>query len=161
MNATPGMSFEALWRYSAKTALEEGNIDEFLRNDREFHNKLVEYANNKTLEQLIQLIRTRIMLGQVTSAYRAHRRRESLNEHQRILEAILAGDAEAAESAMRYHIKNLTASIACNGCQDYDNCPYRQRKDFNPQKCTQCRFYGKYSAPEEGNATTLDTDKQE
>ncbi|MDN5343988.1 MAG: hypothetical protein PWQ18_99 [Clostridia bacterium] len=125
----------------SKDALEREDIDEFLRNDREFHGLLIECAKNKTLEQMNQLIRSRIMLGQVTSAYRLHRRDASLSEHQAVLRAIIDRDPEAAEVAMRRHIKNLAATLACTGCQNHTDCVYRNKIGFDPHKCEYCRFY--------------------
>lgn len=96
----------------SKRAAESGDNEQFLLNDREFHDRLLDAADNQSLKQMLQLLRDRIQLGQVSLIYRLNRRQESLNEHMAVLQALRERDPAAAEAAMRKHIINLAATYA-------------------------------------------------
>ncbi len=96
----------------SRKAAEAGNNEQFLLHDREFHDRLLDAADNQSLKHMLQLLRNRILLGQVSSVYRLDRRQESWNEHLAVLQALRDRDPAAAEAAMRKHIINLAATYA-------------------------------------------------
>jgi DNA-binding GntR family transcriptional regulator len=79
---------------------------EYLRADVAFHDVLVRAAGNRFLQAALDLARPH-----------AHRFRrfavgvddadEAIAEHQRVLDAVLAGDPVAAEAAMRAHLEGV------------------------------------------------------
>lgn len=78
----------------------------------EFHELLYEFAGNPTLANLARPLTFPIYrkLFNEWLAKTSDRQRQSLIEHQAIIEAILAGDGARAERNMRSHLRN--ASIA-------------------------------------------------
>jgi len=114
----------------SEKAVKEGNTEKFLHFDREFHRMLADAGKNETLKKMHEQLRYKIMLGQVTSAYGAQRKKESIKEHREILKAVKGRNPEEAEAAVRRHIVNLTENIcACIKC------------DASSTNCTQdCQF---------------------
>jgi DNA-binding GntR family transcriptional regulator len=71
----------------------------------EFHAILTEIAGNPVNAQLMDMIRARIdRYRHLSVAATAQRTEQSVREHEQILEALKAGDVEAAKAAMRRHI---------------------------------------------------------
>ncbi|HWQ40582.1 MAG TPA: GntR family transcriptional regulator, partial [Desulfosporosinus sp.] len=93
----------------SEQAVKTMNTEEFLHYDREFHRILVEASQNETLRQMHELLRYKIMLGQVNSAYGKQRKHESISEHLEVLKAIQSRNPNDCEAAMRRHIANLTS----------------------------------------------------
>jgi len=69
-----------------------------------FHDAIYAGAHNPFLEDLARKIRNRVAGYRRRQLDRPGRMQEAHDEHLRILEAILAGDAEGAEAAMGRHI---------------------------------------------------------
>ncbi len=81
------------------------------RINREFHGLIFDGAHNPFLQETTGALRHRVMpfrRGQF-----AHRERleQSLVEHSRVVNAILAGDADAAEREMRSHLLSASAAV--------------------------------------------------
>ncbi len=128
---------ESLERSQAAT--ETGRMDEFLANDRKFHELLATAADNQTLKEMLQLLHDQVMLAQVTSFLKLQRRHESIKEHTAVLEAVIARDSGQAEQAMRQHVHNLAAAyqgFKCNSCEE---CSYREKKGGD-HACADCPF---------------------
>ncbi|GGD29846.1 transcriptional regulator [Microbacterium faecale] len=84
------------------------NLDDFARADRAFHLGLADLAGNQTLDDLLHVVRS---LLHVYSDRAVHSRADAetaAREHEAVLEALDAGDADAAASAMAVHM--VTAS---------------------------------------------------
>lgn len=86
--------------------------DQFAVADVEFHVAIAQSSGNHTLSELVEY---------VLRVYRASNRAltdvrgrtaKSVEEHQVIADALLARDADAAESAMRTHIRSVRAQLA-------------------------------------------------
>lgn len=88
-------------------AVRSGDQDKYVEANKKFHANIVEGANNSKLTFSLNLLMNQIPYQQyVHMTIEAPRRIEkSLAEHRYILEKIKEGDAEAAESAMRAHVK--------------------------------------------------------
>ncbi|MCM2388393.1 FadR/GntR family transcriptional regulator [Streptomyces albipurpureus] len=82
-------------------ALAQGDGITFSRADAEFHSLLIQLAGNRMLEHLSGIVSAALQVsgGPVTGCDRPNE--ASLAHHARIVEALAAGDAHAAESAMR------------------------------------------------------------
>lgn len=82
-------------------ALAQGDGITFSRADNEFHTLLIQLAGNRMLEHLSGIVSAALQVsgGPVTGCDRPNE--VSLAHHARIVEALAAGDAPAAESAMR------------------------------------------------------------
>jgi GntR family transcriptional regulator, transcriptional repressor for pyruvate dehydrogenase complex len=78
--------------------------------DRQFHVTIAEAGGNGALAEIVRglwsaqrdALASRLELLFVTG----RRRRDNIGEHRRILDAIRAGDAQAARRAMREHLRN-------------------------------------------------------
>lgn len=78
-----------------------------------FHDVLYEIAGNSVLRETAQRLTFplyRLYFNERTGPERA---RESLGEHERVIEAILAGDGARAERLMRSHLRN-GADVICD-----------------------------------------------
>ncbi|HEV2112197.1 MAG TPA: GntR family transcriptional regulator [Gammaproteobacteria bacterium] len=71
-----------------------------------FHQVIYRSSANPMIVEQVRAIRTRLAAFRLLGFDRPGRLLASHREHQQIVEAILAGDVEAAASAMRNHISN-------------------------------------------------------
>lgn len=74
------------------------------RANRRFHHQIHLASHNRYLVQQLDIVHRTMALMARTSLAAEGRGEKTLAEHQRIVDAIAAGDAEAAESALREHI---------------------------------------------------------
>jgi DNA-binding GntR family transcriptional regulator len=75
--------------------------------DNRFHAFFARAAGNSALERAIQRERVVTRLFRISSPF--HRSSEIVEEHQRILDAVVRRDVPAALDAMRQHLRNLQA----------------------------------------------------
>ena len=74
------------------------------RANRRFHHQIHLASHNRYLVQQLDIVHRTMALMARTSLAAEGRGEKTLAEHQRIVDAIAAGDAEAAESTLREHI---------------------------------------------------------
>lgn len=74
--------------------------------NRAFHETIYDGSLNDVLARQLRLMRLRMRHPQRSLFDRPNRIRNSLREHEAILQAILAGDEEAADRAMSLHISS-------------------------------------------------------
>lgn len=79
-------------------------LSQFLETDRDFHDLLAQTAGNQALRQIIRQVH--VYVGSSWTAVRLGpaERLESARQHQKISDAIVAGDPAAARAAMEAHI---------------------------------------------------------
>lgn len=77
----------------------------FIDNNRLYHQTIVAIGGNRQLMDLIDNLQLPIVMMQVGRAMQPEHAERSHKDHVRIAEAILAADPEAAESAMRQHLR--------------------------------------------------------
>lgn len=92
-------------------AVADGELAAYSDLNARLHRCVRDIAGHETANRLIeqlraQVVRHRFMLSQVPGRARA-----SLPEHQRIIEAIVAGDPEEAETAMRDHVASVIEAL--------------------------------------------------
>ncbi|MFG2931252.1 FadR/GntR family transcriptional regulator [Streptomyces achromogenes] len=82
-------------------AMAQGDALTYARADTEFHSLLIQIAGNRMLEHLSGIVSAALQVsgGPVTACDRPNE--TSLAQHARIVDALGAGDAAAAETAMR------------------------------------------------------------
>ena len=96
----------------AELAAAAGDRDRFFELNERFHLRLLEIADNRWRDQMVADLRKVMKLNRHNSLFKSGRMQESLAEHQRILDALLARDAEAAQARMREHFTNgLEAAV--------------------------------------------------
>ncbi len=100
-------------------AVKQKDAAGYFRTNSELHGAIAAAAGNGRLEQILRTLENqmRIALHRVASDER--HMRSGYDEHRRVVEAIAAGDEDAADQAMRAHIANtisrLRAGAASSG----------------------------------------------
>ena len=75
------------------------------RANKNFHRELAKAAKNKVLERLLFALMDTLADAGEKYAQTEERRRKSLHGHRQILAAMQSGDKDAAERAMRLHLR--------------------------------------------------------
>jgi DNA-binding GntR family transcriptional regulator len=75
------------------------------------HRLALETAANATLSRLVRQVTGRLGLAQLVSYYDAGRVRDSIGEHLGIVDALRAGDPDAAERRAREHVARFRQHI--------------------------------------------------
>ena len=82
------------------------NREKFFEINERFHMRLLEIANNRWRDQMVGDLRKVMKLNRHNSLLKTGRIAESLAEHQAIMTALLARDAERTQQCMREHFAN-------------------------------------------------------
>ena len=88
-----------------------GDMEAYALENRKFHSAIIAATQNPDLVDSVEFCRLRIAPYQRTPFKSAERRLASQNEHQKIIDALEAGDPKAAEHAMAEHLKAAAISI--------------------------------------------------
>jgi DNA-binding GntR family transcriptional regulator len=83
-------------------AAKSGNVDDLVRLNGEFHDKLAEAGRNTILWDIMRVLRERTSL--VFAANTARRARQDWDEHSKILAAVIGGDEERAAALATRHV---------------------------------------------------------
>jgi DNA-binding FadR family transcriptional regulator len=75
------------------------------------HDQLLEMANHKVAARLIDGLQAQNVRHQFRTVLVPGRAALSVAEHRTIVEAVAAGDADAAEVATRAHLSNVTDAL--------------------------------------------------
>jgi DNA-binding FadR family transcriptional regulator len=99
---------EALERMS----LEDQTHEEAIRTDFEFHRKLAEIAGNQLMLTLMTIMEELLLSAILVATEKPRAFRANADIHRPILEAVQTNDPDAAEQAMRFHMKVFCSRIA-------------------------------------------------
>lgn len=80
--------------------------ERFFEINERFHMRLLELANNRWRNQMVGDLRKVMKLNRHNSLFKQGRLNESLKEHQAIMDALLARDAQASVAHMKAHFAN-------------------------------------------------------
>jgi DNA-binding GntR family transcriptional regulator len=83
-----------------------GTTENFGTLNGQWHSLIMEGSGNQVLHGLIQRLNTPVHHLVFENFYRADRLQAALADHNLILEAVMKGDADGAEIAMRRHVEN-------------------------------------------------------
>jgi len=75
------------------------------------HRKLIEISGHGTASRLISALRSQLVRFEYRTILLPGRSQRSLAEHTKIVDAIAAGDPEAAEAAMRTHLSHVADAL--------------------------------------------------
>ena len=89
-----------------KKSQEAASANEIVTVNSAIHTLILEYAGNAKLRATLGLFHETIIRDRTLTAYNAARQHEIHGEHDAIFAALEAGDADAAEQAMRVHVRN-------------------------------------------------------
>lgn len=96
---------------AALELLDEGG-EEWRRMNREFHTAIAEAAANRPLAVMWDVLSMIADGHDAGVRYPAHSLHDAEAAHRKILKAIVAGDADTAEAAMRTHLEAMAAHVA-------------------------------------------------
>lgn len=92
-------------------AVEAGSVEEHVRLDGEFHQRIRDASGNERLADALSGLQAQIRLAMATTSRRGGGARTAVLEHRAILDALRAGDGELAERVARAHIRRLRDSL--------------------------------------------------
>ncbi len=104
---------QKLWAAQAKLeqAVEQSDRAAWSKVDTDWHETLSQACPNALLAELTLQMRNRAHYVSVDNQTTQTRMLDCTTEHRRVIEAIAAGDAPAAEQAMRQHVHELRESM--------------------------------------------------
>lgn len=88
------------------------NLKAFARADLDFHNALAAAAGNDTLVDLLHVVRSLLQVYADRAVHDAEAARIALEEHDAVFRAVVAGDEDAAASAMAVHMATASARLS-------------------------------------------------
>lgn len=86
--------------------VESGSREQFGSLNAQWHTLIMQVTGNTVIEGLVRRLNTPVHHLLFETFYRGDRLRQAVADHRVIVDAVLAGDAAAAEAAMRQHIEN-------------------------------------------------------
>lgn len=93
-------------------ALRENQLDRYSQGNVRFHSIIYEASGSKKVPEVIASLRARVVRLQFRTVLIPGRSESSFAEHTKILAAIEAHDAAAAEEAMRAHMRALRDALS-------------------------------------------------
>ncbi|KAB2920727.1 MAG: GntR family transcriptional regulator [Hyphomicrobiaceae bacterium] len=103
-------TLEGILRTQAK-AIAISDAEEYFRTNTAFHSAIAQASGNGRLIAFQSSLRKQMALALRHIAQKREHMQPGLREHQRILRAIRAHDADKAEQAMRAHIAATSARL--------------------------------------------------
>lgn len=94
-----------------------------------FHRRIVTIAHHETAERLISSLHAQMVRFQYRTILVPGRSKQSLAEHTAVVKAIAARDPEAAEAAMRHHLRCVATTLSqTTGAQEQHARDARQAR---------------------------------
>ena len=120
---------DELARFLDETGPDDGNrsSEELVALDERFHAKILDFAGNAEMRQLLGNINDRIKFYR--SSDMASRRKRTQNEHRDILDAIRDGDGARAQALMEEHISRRLDEITGGIKEGYSRIYLRDGDD--------------------------------
>ena len=94
-----------------KSAAETGDIDAYQESNRHFHEAIYAMSDNAFLAEVTRGVRNRVAPFRKAQFNHAGRLMGSVSEHERIVQAIFAGDGDEAATRMREHMRVVRNSV--------------------------------------------------
>jgi DNA-binding GntR family transcriptional regulator len=94
-----------------RDAAHAGDIPVYYETNLQFHDAIYAMSHNSFLAEVTLSVRNRVAPFRKAQFYSLGRLLGSVAEHERVLNAIATGDAEAAAAAMRDHLKIVRVSV--------------------------------------------------
>ena len=92
-------------------ALETFEFEIYSATNVRFHQAIYEASGNRTIPEIIKMLRLRLARLQLRTILIPGRSEQSIAEHEAIFEALVRRDGDAAELAARQHVSSLSAAI--------------------------------------------------
>ena len=94
-----------------REAVSGGELLAYSDLNQRLHQRIMAMAAQPVAAALVERLHAQIVRHQFRLALQPGRPRVSLPEHERIVDAIAAGDPEAAEDAMRHHVASVVDAL--------------------------------------------------
>lgn len=104
--------------YLARFHAEKGHLEQLAELDNRFHDILYEACDSKLLEHQLKDFHQYVLRVRKKTLSNANRGPKSNEEHEGILEAIKAGDAEKAEKLANSHMINAYENMVKKGLRE-------------------------------------------
>jgi len=95
------------YRDKASTA----TVEQMIKLDEQFHATIAKATKNRTLSVLMKTMTTVLFEGWISSLHIPGRIQSTIEEHRKVVEAILHRDPQGAEQAMREHLMKALRDI--------------------------------------------------
>jgi len=95
-----------------REALEREDLEGHVRLDMRFHLQIRKLAGNERLAEMLDRLQGQVRLAMHSLWGRYDAPRHALEDHEKILAAVLSNDPDAAEIAARAHIARVRAALA-------------------------------------------------
>lgn len=89
-----------------ESCLEDGAPERFGSLNAKWHAMIMRVTGNTVIAGIVRRLNTPVHHLLFETFYRGNRMRDAVNDHRLILSAIIEGDVEGAEKAMRQHVEN-------------------------------------------------------
>jgi DNA-binding GntR family transcriptional regulator len=109
-------------------ACHEGDKDAYYRLNVEFHAHILDFCGNRRAKSVYEGVVKEMHLFRRRGLSRVPNIEASLREHEAILDAVMAGDAEAAQAAGRAHVLNGKARFTGTLDAAMEDAPAGTRK---------------------------------
>jgi DNA-binding GntR family transcriptional regulator len=90
---------------------EQNDQEEYIRINNQYHSLVQEIAGNRTINQIVDGLRKKILLYRFQSLNLPDRFASSIREHRDLLEAFRQRDDSRADALMREHLQNQTLAL--------------------------------------------------
>jgi DNA-binding GntR family transcriptional regulator len=98
-------------RERMREAVRDGELLEYSDLNQRLHQRVTAIAAQPVAAALLERLHAQIVRHQFRLALQPGRPRVSLPQHERIVDAIAAGDPTAAEDAMRHHVASVVDAL--------------------------------------------------
>lgn len=112
--------------YLAKFHAQKGHLEQLAELDNRFHEIMYEACNSKMLEHQLRDFHEYVLRVRRRTLNNASRGPKSNEEHEQILEAIKAGNADLAEKLANQHIINAYENMVNNGLHELFTGPEKK-----------------------------------
>lgn len=97
---------------ACRERMQSNDPESFYRENRRFHEIIYSATHNGYLRETTRALRSRVGPYRRYVTYQPGRMAKSVVEHEKVLQAILAGDAASAQNLMREHVNLLGDGFA-------------------------------------------------
>ncbi len=97
--------------HKVRTQIDRRPISLFLQCDFGFHTLIIRASGNSRLIHYLSTLRSQFSMFQIKDVWYPRRMEDSLDEHEKILTALLEGDIERAAQALAEHIAHAKTQV--------------------------------------------------
>ncbi len=94
-----------------RALLDEGDLLASSERNMRLHAAILRISQHRTVERLVSTLNSQLVRHQYRTILQPGRPDRSLAEHEAIVAAIAAGDGQAAEEAMRWHLSQVAETL--------------------------------------------------